>query len=136
MKLASWLIGISFAVGIVSADSKVFSQPANQVAQHPESQWSTIQLYCFGCHNEEVRAGNLFLDQLSAKSVPDHPEIFEKVVRKLRGRQMPPPGIEQPSQQEVDALISWLESTLDKSADRLAGRVAVERLNRNEYANA
>src|SRR5260370_22342618 len=116
MKLASWLIGISCAVGIVSADSKVFSQPANQVAQHPESQWSTIGLYCFGCHNEEVRAGNLLLDQLGAESVPQHPEIFEKVVRKLRGRQMPPPGIDQPSQQEVDALIGWLESKLDETS--------------------
>src|SRR5262250_2356124 len=137
MNLARWLIGISCAVGIFSADSKVFSQPANQVAQHPESQWSTIQTYCFGCHNEGVRAGNLFLDQLGAESVPEHPEIFEKAVRKLRGRQMPPPGMPQPSQQEVDALIGWLESTLDESSKaHLAGRVAVQRLNRNEYANA
>src|SRR5215470_13439723 len=137
MKLARWLIGISCAVGMVSADSKVFSQPAKQVAQHPESQWSTIQLYCFGCHNEGVRAGNLFLDQLGAESVPEHPEIFEKVVRKLRGRQMPPPGMLQPSQQEVDALVAWLESTLDESSKaHLAGRVPVQRLNRTEYANA
>jgi hypothetical protein len=137
MKLAGWLIGVSCLVGIVSADSKAFSQPANQAAKAAESQWSTIGLYCFGCHNEEVRAGNLLLDQLSAESVPQHPEIFEKVVRKLRGRQMPPPGLEQPSQQEVDALIGWLESTLDKSGtSHLAGRVAVERLNRTEYANA
>src|SRR5690349_6068019 len=137
MKLASWLVGICCAVGIVSADSKVFSQPANQVAKHPESQWSTIQTYCFGCHNKFVAAGNLFLDQLGAESVPAHPEIFEKVVRKLRGRQMPPPGITQPSQKEVDALVSWLENTLDESSKaHLAGRVAVQRLNRNEYANA
>src|ERR1700704_5679516 len=137
MKLARWLIGISCAVGIVSADSKAFSQPANQVAQHPDSQWETIQLYCFGCHNEGVRAGNLFLDRLGAKSVPEHPEIFEKVVRKLRGRQMPPPGMPQPSQEEVDALVGWLESTLDESSKaHLAGHVAVQRLNRIEYANA
>src|SRR5437764_12961152 len=137
MKLARWLIGISCAVGIVSADSKVFSQPANQVAQHPESQWSTIQTYCFGCHNKFVRAGNLLLDELGAESVREHPEIFEKAVRKLRGRQMPPPGMPQPSQQEVDALVGWLESTLDESGKaHLAGHVAVQRLNRNEYANA
>src|SRR6202030_815447 len=136
MKLA-WLIGISCAVGIVSAGSKAFSQTANQVAQHPESQWSTIQNYCFGCHNEFVKAGNLFLNQLSAESVPEHPEIFEKVVRKLRGRQMPPPGMPQPSQKEVDALVGWLESTLDQAGQaHLAGRVAVERLNRTEYAKA
>src|SRR5215471_20742752 len=137
MKLARSLIGISCAVGIVSASSKAFSQHANQVAPHPNSQWSTIETYCFGCHNKFVAAGNLFLDQLGAGSVAEHPEIFEKAVRKLRGRQMPPPGITQPSQQEVDALIGWLESTLDASSKaRLAGRVAVQRLNRNEYANA
>src|ERR1700704_984978 len=137
MKHAGWLIGISCAVGLVSIDSKVFAQTATQVAQHPESQWETIQIYCFGCHNEYVKAGNLFLNQLSAESVPEHPEIFEKAVRKLRGRQMPPPGMPQPSQQEVDALVGWLESTLDKSGKaHLAGRVAVQRLNRNEYANA
>src|SRR4051812_1792466 len=137
MTLARWLIGISCAAAIVSANSKVFSEPANQVAQRPESQWSTIGTYCFGCHTEAVAAGNLFLDKLGAESVPEHPEIFEKVVRKLRGRQMPPPGMPQPSQQEVDALIGWLESTLDKSGQaHLAGRVAVQRLNRNEYANA
>src|SRR5437588_4314136 len=49
---------------------------------------------------------------------------------------MPPPGAPQPSQQEVDALVSWLESTLDKSGmEHLAGRVAVQRLNRTEDAN-
>src|ERR1700757_4552550 len=108
MKLASWLIGISCAVGIVSANSKVFSQPANQVAQPPASQWSTIENYCFGCHNEGVRAGNLFLEKLGPESGAKHPEIFEKVVRKLRGRQMPPPGMIHPSQEEVDALVAWL----------------------------
>ena len=137
MRLARWLIGISCAVGIVSADSNGFSQPANQVAQRPEPQWSTIQTYCFGCHNPGVRAGNLLLSELNADSVPQHPEIFEKAIRKLRGRQMPPPGNLQPSQQEVDALIGWLESTLDEaSKTHLAGHVPVQRLNRTEYANA
>jgi hypothetical protein len=137
MKLARWLIGISCAVGIVSADSNGFSQPANQVAQRPEPQWSTIQTYCFGCHNPGVRAGNLLLSELNADSVPQHPEIFEKAIRKLRGRQMPPPGNLQPSQKEVDELIGWLEGTLDESSKtHLAGRVPVQRLNRTEYANA
>src|SRR2546423_768726 len=137
MKLAAWLIGVACAVGIVAADSQVYSQPKNQVVQRSESQWATIQTYCFGCHNPGVKAGNLFLSELNADSVPAHPEIFEKAIRKLRGRQMPPPGNLQPTQQEVDALISWLENTLDESSKtHLAGRVPVQRLNRTEYANA
>src|SRR5258708_37368953 len=98
MKLARWLIGISCAAGIVSADSNVFSQPANQVAKKTESQWSTIQNYCFGCHNPGVKAGNLFLSELNADSVPAHPEIVEKARRTLRGRHMAPPGNLYPSQ--------------------------------------
>jgi hypothetical protein len=137
MKLARWLIGTSCAVGILSAGTIVFSQPANRVAPLPEAKWSTIETYCFGCHNPGVKAGNLFLSELNADSVPAHPEIFEKAIRKLRGRQMPPPGNLQPTQQEVDALINWLETTLDEaSKTHLAGHVGVERLNRTEYANA
>jgi len=141
MKLASWLTGISCAVGILSADTVVFSQPApppaKQAAPRPKSQWATIQNYCFGCHNPGVKAGNLFLSELNEDSVPAHPEIFEKAIRKLRGRQMPPPGNLQPTQQEVDALINWLETTLDESSKtHLAGHVGVQRMNRTEYANA
>src|SRR5262245_33706158 len=138
MKLARWLIGISWAVGILSADTVVFSQPAKtQVAQRPEPQWSTIQTYCFGCHNPGVKAGNLLLSELNADSVPAHPEIFEKAIRKLRGRQMPPPGNLQPSQQEVDALINWLATARDESSkSHRAGHVPVQHLNRTQYANA
>src|SRR5579871_4453365 len=152
MKLARWLIGVSCAVGIVSAGTIVLSQPAQpakkvapasqavpakQVAQRPASQWATIQNYCFGCHNPGVKAGILFFSELNEDSVPAHPEIFEKAIRKLRGRQMPPPGNLQPTQKEVDALINWLETTLDESGKaHLAGRVPVQRLNRTEYANA
>jgi len=77
MKLAKCLIGISCAVVILSADTEVLSQPANQAAPPPGQQWAVIQTYCLGCHNTVRRAGNLLFDQLSAESVPQHPEIFE-----------------------------------------------------------
>src|SRR4030088_2674763 len=93
MKHAGWLIGISCAVGLVSIDSKVFAQTATQVAQHPESQWSTIQTYYFGCHNEFVKAGNLFLNQLSADSVPVHPEILSLSFLYLAGYFMAPASL-------------------------------------------
>ena len=118
MKHAGWLIGISCAVGLVSIDSKVFAQTATQVAQHPESQWSTIQTYCFGCHNEFVKAGNLFLNQLSADSVPEHPEIFEKAVRKLRGRQMPPPGMPSPRSRKSTRWLPGLRARSTTAAGR------------------
>ena len=137
IKLARRLIGISCAVGIVSVATTVFSQRANQGAPLPEQQWAVVQSYCVDCHNTVVRAGDIMFDQLTAESVPENAEIFETAVRKLRGRLMPPPGNRQPAQQEIDALVSWLESTMDESSEApVAGHVPVQRLNRTEYANA
>ena len=137
VKLARRLIGISFAAGIVSVATIGFSQRANQFAPHPEQQWAVVQSYCVPCHNTYVRAGDIMFDRLTAESVPEHAEIFETAVHKLRGRLMPPPGNRQPAQQEIDALVSWLESSIDESSEApVAGHVPVQRLNRTEYANA
>ena len=137
IKLARLLGGISCAVGIVSVATIVFSQRANQFAPPPEQQWAVVQSYCVSCHNTVVRAGDIMFDQLTAESVPEHAEIFEAAVRKMRGRLMPPPGNRQPAQQEIDALVSWLESSIDESSEApVAGHVPVQRLNRTEYANA
>ncbi len=90
-----------------------------------------------GCHNSVDRAGDIMFNRLSADSVPHEPEIFETAVRKLRGRLMPPPGNRQPDQGQVDALISWLEGSLDEATGAaVAGHVPIQRLNRTEYANA
>ena len=137
IKLARRLIGIACAVGIVSVATTVSSQRANQGAPLPEQQWAVVENYCVVCHNTDVRAGDIMFDQLTAESVPEHAEIFEAAVHKLRGRLMPPPGNRQPSQQEIDALVSWLESSIDESSEApVAGHVPVQRLNRTEYANA
>ena len=137
IKLARRLIGISFAVGIVSVATIGFSQRSNQFAPHPEQQWAVVQSYCVPCHNTYVRAGDIMFDRLTAESVPEHAEIFETAVHKLRGRLMPPPGNRQPAQQEIDALVSWLEGSIDESSEApVAGHVPVQRLNRTEYANA
>ena len=77
MKLARRLIGISFAVGIVSVATIGFSQRANQFAPPPEQQWAVVQSYCVPCHNTYVRAGDIMFDRLTAESVPEHAEIFE-----------------------------------------------------------
>ena len=70
--------------------------------------------------------------------MPQHAEVFEAVVRKLRGRLMPPPGSPQPEQAEIDAFVAWLERSLDSGAaqQRTVGYVPAQRLNRTEYANA
>ncbi len=75
---------------------------------------------------------------MTADSIGQRAEVFEKAVRKLRGRVMPPPGARQPQGEATDSLIAWLEGSLDHSAGQrhIRDEVVLHRLNRKEYANA
>ncbi|MED5535362.1 MAG: DUF1592 domain-containing protein [Pseudomonadota bacterium] len=131
------LIGICCAVGVVSVAVIVFFQRSNQFAEHTGQQWSTVERYCVDCHNSVDRAGDIMFDRLAAGAVLREAEVFETAVRKLRGRLMPPPGNRQPDQEEIDELVSWLESSIDQGIEEpVAGHVPIQRLNRTEYANA
>jgi hypothetical protein len=105
-------------------------------AEQTEQRWATVQTYCLDCHDDVERSGGLSFEALAPDSVPAHAEVFETVVGKLRGRQMPPPGGPQPQQAEIDALVAWLERTLDAAAGATAGYVQAQRLSRSEYAHA
>ena len=98
-----------------------------------------INTYCAGCHNSKLPtpAAGLGLDAMNVQAPYEHPEVWEKAVRKLRGRLMPPPGSRQPDQKDVDSLMGWLETSLDSHpTGPKAGHVPVQRLNRTEYAAA
>ena len=71
-----------------------------------------LDTYCIGCHNSRARAGNLAFDTLGLDSVHEHADVWEKALRKLRGRLMPPPTSRQPDQREIDAFASWMEAEL------------------------
>jgi hypothetical protein len=79
--------------------------------------------------------GGLALEGLDLQAAAENAEIWEKAVRKLRGRLMPPPGNPQPAQKDVDTFVAWMENTLDTQAKGpRAGYVPIQRLNRIEYA--
>jgi hypothetical protein len=94
--------------------------------------------YCVTCHDDEQKTANLSLEKLDLTSVGDHPELWEKVVRKLRAGLMPPPGMPRPPLAEYEGLRDWLEAEIDRKAAGRAnpGSVVLHRLNRTEYANA
>ena len=75
---------------------------------------------------------------MNLADVSAHADVWEEVVRKLRGGLMPPAGIRRPPQAEVDTFVRSLENALDQAAvtHPNPGRVALHRLNRAEYANA
>ena len=134
------LLLIAGTFGSVTA---VARQAAPQTASGPavvQTPWAVIQNNCFGCHNSTARTGGLALDVLSPDHIADDAQTWEAAIRKLRGGLMPPPGAKRPDKQQVAELISWLENKIDSASAQLpaghaAGRVAMHRLNRREYAN-
>jgi mono/diheme cytochrome c family protein len=96
-----------------------------------------LDTYCVGCHSSTAKAGGVAFAGMSLDNIDSNAEVWEKAVRKLRGRLMPPPGSRQPTQTEVDSFISSLEAALDTVTDRpVAGRVAIQRMTRTEYGLA
>lgn len=120
-----------FAPAVVGQTAAVSAPPSGG----PEAQRAMLNTYCVTCHNSRLKTGGLALDSLNLQTAPDDAEIWEKALRKLRGRLMPPPGARQPAQKDVDAFIAWMENALDSNPKGLrAGYVPIQRLNRTEYA--
>jgi mono/diheme cytochrome c family protein len=125
--LASLAVVENRAVGQTPA----VTPPKDGADQHR----AMLNTYCVGCHNARTKTGGLALDGLDLQAAADDAQIWEKALRKLRGRLMPPPGSPQPSQKDIDAFAAWMENNLDTHAKGpKAGYVPVQRLNRTEYA--
>ena len=99
----------------------------------------TVAQYCLGCHGSATKTAGLDLEGLAAAAVSHDTDAWEGVVRKLRGRQMPPVGMPKPSEAEYRAALQSLTSELDglASSNPDPGRTPTfRRLNRTEYRNA
>ncbi len=105
----------------------------------PSPHVSLVDEYCLSCHDKDHEKGGLVLETVMAHDVSQHPDVWEKVVRKLRARQMPPIGKERPENADYDAVVASLEASLDRAAAAHPnpGRTAtIRRLTRTEYKNA
>jgi mono/diheme cytochrome c family protein len=111
--------------------------PAAQ-SSAPLAPRALLDTYCVTCHNQRTKTADLMFDTMDLAKLPEHADVWEKTVRKLRGGMMPPPGVRRPDQASVDSMVSWLERSLDEAAAAHPnpGRVALHRLNRAEYAAA
>ena len=115
---------------------------------------ATLDRYCVTCHSERVVTGRgaapsmlvsqlreigLAFDTLDLADLGDHTDVWERVVRKLESRAMPPVGRPRPDEETYEAVASWLEASLDGHAAEAPNpgrRPALHRLSRTEYRNA
>ena len=116
------------------------SSPNQQPGPLPEcsAARAVLDRYCVTCHNARLKTAGLLLDQMDVEHVGGNRDVWEKVARKLRTREMPPPAAPRPDEATYRSVASLLETSLDAAAVAAPhpGRVPVHRLNRTEYANA
>ena len=98
-----------------------------------------IDKYCITCHNQRLEVAKLTLDTADLSDIPARPDIWEKVIAKLRAGLMPPAGRPRPEAEAVSELIGFLEADLDRAAEAAPNPGRTEtfhRMNRAEYGNA
>jgi hypothetical protein len=130
-------------LALLAASSGLFTLNAQQQRARrpstPAPHLAVIDDYCLSCHDEDHKKGDLSLEAIAAHDVARHPEVWEKVVRKLRARQMPPVGKKRPNDATYEDVIGYLVKALDRAAEANPnpGRTAtIRRLTRTEYQNA
>src|SRR5437868_464819 len=102
-----------------------------------DSPQALVARTCIGCHNDRTRSGNLSLASFDVSSAGEHPDVAEKMIRKLRAGQMPPPGSRRPDETSLARLADALEAQVDaRAADAPPGRRTFQRLNRAEYTRS
>src|SRR4029453_16001207 len=104
----------------------------------PAPHRALIDRYFVTCHSDRVKTAGLTLEKRDLSRVPEDAEVWERALRKLRAGMMPPQGMPRPAQSNIDALVSFLETSIDSAAlsKPNPGRSPLHRLNRAEYANA
>ncbi|MEP7367341.1 MAG: DUF1592 domain-containing protein [Acidobacteriota bacterium] len=123
----------------MSRVARILSMPflcGMMFAQEPQA---VVKRYCVGCHSAKMKSGGLALEGLDPAAAGQHSKEWEKVVRRLRGRTMPPAGLPRPDEGTYSAMAESLAQTLDAAAktNPNPGRSdTFRRLNRTEYQNA
>jgi mono/diheme cytochrome c family protein len=133
-RLAEWL-GVA-AVAALGAVLVAHYAPAERGAQSFAA--TAVGDYCVDCHDPVTRSGGVVLDPGAFADVGAHAELFERVVRKLRSRTMPPPDSPRPSTAAYERVTAYLEAALDRAAAASPnpGNVPqLKRLTRTEYRN-
>jgi mono/diheme cytochrome c family protein len=99
-----------------------------------------LKTYCQDCHGEKRQKGEVNLEAFTDEaSLYRNPKLWETVLRQLRDGEMPPKKKPQPTPQEMDLLVHWVDGLLagldETKIVRNPGHVVLHRLNRTEYNN-
>src|SRR5580658_9102487 len=94
------------AVSLLWSSAAVFAQTALSTA---------VNTYCIPCHNPRLSEAKVQLDGLHAQRPWTDADLWERVLRQLRARTMPPADNRRPDPKTYEALVADLASDLDQA---------------------
>jgi hypothetical protein len=138
-----WMVALGVAATTQNQQPEVRPTASAQTTavKKPDATQSpaqTVTQYCVGCHNDRSKAGDLSLASFDVARASDHPDISEKIIRKLRVGMMPPTGARRPEEATLLGLRRTLETQMDRwaAANPNPGWRPFQRLTRAEYAHS
>ncbi len=106
------------AIPFLSGSGVVFSQShtavANPSGPSPSNLSAVVRSYCITCHNARIAEAKVALDSLDPERPWIKADTWERVLRQLRARTMPPTDNPRPDEKTYEALVSALASALDR----------------------
>lgn len=138
------LAALAAAVGasaLALASAASGSETSGDASASAEAaQWQAfVNSNCTTCHSEQMRSGDLVLAGVPLTPVGRNARIWERVVAKVSGGEMPPPTVRnRPDPHDSAAFVAYLTGELDRYAagNPDPGRAVIRRLTRVEYNNA
>ena len=138
MAVPSLLFGAEPAIQSVSASNRALLDQYCVIC-HNQAVVNSVATINEGLQTTQLRNLGLTLDTEDVSNLAANPEVWEKVIKKLRVGVMPPPNYPRPEKVRYDGFRTWLENELDSvAASRVnPGRTqAFHRLNQTEYRNS
>ncbi len=127
----------TFLTGLVLATASN-ADPASLDARWKNEVLPLMETYCYDCHGDGLKKGELAIDRYgSIAEMQRHRDVWKRIRDHIRHQLMPPIDEDQPSGEERQEMISWIDDAVfpvdPDNPD--PGRVTLRRLNRIEYQN-
>src|SRR6185295_9224230 len=95
-RLVGLLFCVAVAVMVPPHPLRGHAQTSTPPSQTNQQLNAAVTKYCATCHSARLQTAGLVLDQEAIDHVAANAERWEKVIRKLEARSMPPPGAPRP----------------------------------------
>ena len=136
---AALLLGIIVVLPDSPAPTPMPSSNIAVSAGLDQSNAALVDQYCVACHNATLKTGGLELDAYDVNNIEAHPDVWERVLRKLRANAMPPTGMPRPDEirfAKFEEDVATALNTLALTNPNPGRTPTFSRLNRLQYQNA